>query len=71
MSMLFLKGSFEDEGLNTFEVQMLSSIAKEIGLPLAFKIGGCEAKSDILTALNYGADCIVAPMVEWNRLRKL
>ena len=64
MSILFLKGSFEDEGLNMFEVQILSSFAKEHKLPLAFKIGGCEAKSDIVTALNYGATCVVAPMVE-------
>ena len=64
MSMLYLKGSFEDEGLNNFEVQILSSFAKQLHLPLAFKIGGCEAKSDIATALNYGAACVVAPMVE-------
>jgi len=64
MSMLYLKGSFEDEGLSVFEVQILSSLAAELKIPLAFKIGGCEAKSDILTALNYGAHCIVAPMVE-------
>lgn len=64
MSMLYLKGSFEDEGLNTFEVQILSALAAQLGIPLAFKIGGCEAKSDILTALNYGAHCIVAPMIE-------
>ena len=64
MSMLYLKGSFEDEGLTVFEVQILSALATELRLPLAFKIGGCEAKSDILTALNYGAKCIVAPMVE-------
>ena len=64
MPKLFLKGSFEDEGLNNFEVQILSNLAKRYNLPLAFKIGGCEAKSDITTALNYGASCIVAPMVE-------
>tara|TARA_A100001515_G_scaffold16673_1_gene12133 strand:+ start:2365 stop:3078 length:714 start_codon:yes stop_codon:yes gene_type:complete len=64
MSILYLKGSFEDEGLTVFEVQILSAFATELKMPLAFKIGGCEAKSDILTALNYGAHCIVAPMVE-------
>ncbi len=64
--MLYLKGSFEDEGLNLFEVQILSSFARDLNVPLAFKIGGCEAKSDIETALNYGASCVVAPMVESN-----
>ena len=62
--MLFLKGSFEDEGLNIFEVQILSAMAAEFNTPLAFKVGGCEAKSDIQTALNYGASVVVAPMVE-------
>lgn len=64
MSILFLKGSFEDEGLRDFEVKILSAMAAEKRIPLAFKIGGCEAKTDIETSLNYGAHCVVAPMVE-------
>lgn len=66
MNIIFLKGSFEDEGLRDFEVQILSSISKERNIPLAFKIGGCEAKSDIEKSINYGAKCIVAPMIESN-----
>ena len=64
MTILFLKGSFEDEGLRDFEAKILSAMAAERRIPLAFKIGGCEAKTDIETSLNYGAQCIVAPMVE-------
>ena len=64
MTILFLKGSFEDEGLKDFEVKILSAMAAEKRIPLAFKIGGCEAKTDIETSLNYGAHCIVAPMIE-------
>lgn len=64
MSILFLKGSFEDEGLRDFEVQILSSLSHSKNINLAFKIGGCEAKSDIERAINYGAKCVVAPMVE-------
>ena len=52
MNIIFLKGSFEDEGLRDFEVQILSSISKERNIPLAFKIGGCEAKSDIEKSIN-------------------
>lgn len=61
---LFLKGSFEDEGLTFDEVQILSSVSRQQNLPLAFKIGGCEAKSDISKAASLGAKCVVAPMVE-------
>jgi hypothetical protein len=61
---LFLKGSFEDEGLTFDEVQILSAVARQHNLSLAFKIGGCEAKSDISQAANLGAKCVVAPMVE-------
>ena len=64
MSMIYLKGSFEDEGLSDFETRILSSMARDYDLPLAFKIGGCEAKSDIIRALDYGSKCIVAPMIE-------
>ena len=64
MSILFLKGSYEDEGLRDFEVQILSSLSKSKNINLAFKIGGCEAKSDIERSINYGAKCIVAPMIE-------
>jgi len=62
--MLFLKGSFEDEGLRDFEVEILSSLSRARGIPLAFKVGGCEAKTDIERSLNLGAKCVVAPMIE-------
>jgi len=61
---LFLKGSFEDEGLRDFEVEILSSLSMAKNVPQAFKIGGCEAKTDIERSLNFGAKCVVAPMVE-------
>jgi 4-hydroxy-2-oxoheptanedioate aldolase len=64
MNILFLKGSFEDEGLRDFEVEILSSFSRSLNISLAFKIGGCEAKTDIEKSLNFGAKCVVAPMVE-------
>lgn len=64
MNALFLKGSFEDEGLRSFEIEILSSLSRDMNVPLAFKIGGCEARSDIERSLNFGAKCVVAPMVE-------
>lgn len=66
MKIIYLKGSYEDEGLRDFETQILCSICANENIPLAIKIGGCEAKSDIEKSINYGAKCLVAPMIESN-----
>jgi 3-dehydroquinate synthase len=59
-----IKTSFEDEGARPSDVIKLRSLTSENGLKLAIKIGGCEAKTDINTAMDLCADSLVSPMVE-------
>ena len=59
-----VKVSFEDEGALLNEIVTMRYLTASNGLELAVKIGGCEAKRDIVDAMNVCTDCIVAPMVE-------
>jgi hypothetical protein len=59
-----IKNSFEDEGALMNEVMTMRSLTHSVGLELALKIGGCEAKRDIVDSINLNVDAIVAPMVE-------
>lgn len=59
-----IKTSFEDEGANSMDIVKLRSLASECGIKLAIKIGGCEAKTDIRTAVDLCADSLVGPMIE-------
>lgn len=59
-----IKNSFEDEGALINEVMTMRSLTHSVGLELALKIGGCEAKRDIVDSINLNVDAIVAPMVE-------
>ena len=59
-----IKNSFEDEGALMNEVMTMRSLTHSVGLELALKIGGCEAKRDIVDAIHLNVDAIVAPMVE-------
>ena len=59
-----LKVSFEDEGATILEANEIISMAHSSGILATVKVGGPEAKSDILTCANLGVDNIVAPMVE-------
>ncbi|MFH2106773.1 MAG: aldolase/citrate lyase family protein [Candidatus Micrarchaeota archaeon] len=61
---LKVKAEFEAEGARIDEVVRLRDIATRGGVGLVIKIGGAEAKSDMFHALQIGADCIIAPMVE-------
>ena len=59
-----VKKSFEDEGSTFEEIQMVRNLTSKLGMNLNVKIGGCEAKSDIIKCQNINVDGIVAPMIE-------
>jgi hypothetical protein len=59
-----IKISFEDEGALYNEIISMRNLTSQLGIELSVKIGGCEAKRDIIDCIDLGADTIVAPMVE-------
>ena len=59
-----IKVSFEDEGALLNEITTMRYLTAKAGLELSIKIGGCEAKRDIVECIHLGTDAIVAPMVE-------
>lgn len=59
-----VKKSFEDEGSTFEEIQIVRNLTSKLGMNLNVKIGGCEAKSDIIKCQNINVDGIVAPMIE-------
>jgi len=59
-----IKVSFEDEGALYNEIITMRSLTTKVGLELSVKIGGCEAKRDIIDCMDLNCDAIVAPMVE-------
>ena len=58
------KTSFEDEGVCFEDFINLRIATASCRLPLYVKIGGCEAKTDIINCNNYNIDGVVAPMIE-------
>jgi len=59
-----IKISFEDEGALLNEHIIMSHLTSSLGIDLAIKIGGCEAKRDIVDCINLNCTSVVAPMIE-------
>lgn len=59
-----IKVSFEDEGALYNEIITMCNLTANVGLDLSLKIGGCEAKRDIIDCIDLNCGSIVAPMVE-------
>lgn len=59
-----IKISYEDEGALLNEIMTMRYLTSSVGLNLSIKIGGCEAKRDIVDCIDLGCDTIVAPMIE-------
>lgn len=59
-----IKISFEDEGALLNEMMTMRYLTTVCDLEMSVKIGGCEAKRDIVDCIHLNADTIVAPMIE-------
>jgi hypothetical protein len=59
-----VKVSFEDEGALLNEIVSMRYLTAKTGLKISVKIGGCEAKRDIMDCIDLCADTIVSPMIE-------
>lgn len=61
-----IKVSFEDEGALLNEITTMRFLTSSLNMDLSVKIGGCEAKRDIVDCIHVNCDTIVAPMIESN-----
>lgn len=59
-----LKGEFEAEGLSREELAVEVAWAARRDIDYLCKIGGCEARSDLLFLERIGVASVVAPMIE-------
>jgi len=59
-----IKLSLEDEGSTFVDLKRMCQLTKLLKVDLNIKIGGCEAKNDIIFCKSLAPNSIVAPMVE-------
>ena len=59
-----VKCEFEAEGSTFFDVVRLRDLCSSANTHLDLKIGGAEAKRDVLDAMVLGVDGLIAPMIE-------
>jgi len=59
-----LKKSYEDEGSNFEEIQLARNLTSKVDMKLNVKIGGCEAKNDMINCQKINIDGVIAPMIE-------
>lgn len=59
-----VRAEFEAEGAHPDEICRLLDLGRRADLDFVLKIGGCEAIRDLQDAKKYGADRVIAPMIE-------
>jgi len=62
-NLVAIKGGTEVEAMSFQEIALMREISRGI-LPMTVKIGGAEARNDIVFMLELGVDRILAPMIE-------
>ncbi len=63
-NILAVKAEFEAEGTRKDELVNLANIVSRADLDMHVKIGGCEAVRDMHECRTFGAEAIIAPMIE-------
>ena len=62
--LMAVKSEYETEGISREELQYTVLTCKQLSLPIALKIGGCGAISDLYDCKRYSIDYVIAPMIE-------
>ncbi len=62
--LMAVKSEYETEGVSREELQFTVLTCKQLSLPIALKIGGCGAITDLYDCKRYGIDHVIAPMIE-------